>query len=76
MPARPSPAGLAADDEAEPTTLVVFELDEVDDGTLLTVVESGFDGIPLSRRADMYRGHEEGWTQQMEAIKRYIEGAA
>ena len=28
----------------EPTTLVVFELADAADGTLLTVVESGFDG--------------------------------
>lgn len=65
-----------ADYAAEPTTLVVFELDEVEDGTLLTVVESGFDGIPLSRRAEAYRGNDEGWTQQMEAIERYVAGAA
>ena len=30
-------------DSAEPTTLVVFELDEVEDGIMLTVTESGFD---------------------------------
>src|SRR5262245_23048192 len=54
-----------ADYSAEPTTLVVFELQEVEDGTLLTVVESGFDGIPLARRAEAYRGNEQGWTHQM-----------
>src|SRR5262245_26257226 len=31
----------------EPRTLVVFELDEVGEGTRLTVVESGFDQVPL-----------------------------
>ena len=36
-----------ADYSAEPTTLVVFELEEVPGGTLLTVVESGFDQVPL-----------------------------
>jgi len=35
----------------EPTTLIVFELAEVPGGTLLTVSESGFDAIPLKRRA-------------------------
>ncbi len=43
------------DYSAEPTTLVVFELQEVADGTLLTVVESGFEGIPLTRRPEAYR---------------------
>src|SRR5690349_8745514 len=34
------------DYSTEPTTLVEFRLEEVADGTLLTVVESGFDRIP------------------------------
>jgi len=71
---RSHPAEPGAD--SEPTTVVVFELDEVEDGTLLTVVESGFDGIPLSRRAEMCRAHEDGWTHQLEAIRRFVEGAA
>ncbi len=61
---------------AEPATLVVFELHEVEDGTLLTVVESGFDEIPLARRAEAYRGNDEGWAGQMQAIERYVTGAA
>jgi uncharacterized protein YndB with AHSA1/START domain len=60
------------DYSVEPTTLVVFELEEVAGGTRLTVVESGFDGIPLARRLDAYRGNEGGWTKQMEAIERYV----
>jgi uncharacterized protein YndB with AHSA1/START domain len=65
-----------ADYTAEPTTLVAFELADVEDGTLLTVVESGFDAIPLARRAEAYRGNEQGWGSQMEAIDRYVAGAA
>lgn len=61
---------------SEPTTLVSFELADVPEGTLLTVVETGFDGIPLSRRATAYRGNDEGWTQQMVAIERYLSGSA
>jgi len=61
-----------ADYSAEPTTLVVFELKEVEDGTLLTVVESGFEGIPLARRAAAYRGNEQGWAGQMKAIESYV----
>lgn len=57
----------------EPTTLVTFTLDEVADGTLLTVVESGFDHIAPERRAAAYRGNDDGWTGQMEAIERYLE---
>jgi len=60
------------DYSAEPTTLVVFELKEVADGTLLTVVESGFEGIPLARRPEAYRGNEQGWAGQMKAIEKYV----
>jgi uncharacterized protein YndB with AHSA1/START domain len=57
----------------EPTTLVVFELSDADSGTLLTVVESGFDAIPLERRAQAFRGNEDGWTQQMVQIASYVD---
>src|ERR1700730_8428704 len=44
----------------EPTTLVEFRLDEADGGTVLTIVESGFDRIPLARRAEAFRMNEQG----------------
>jgi uncharacterized protein YndB with AHSA1/START domain len=59
------------DYSVEPTTLVVFELEATAEGTLLTVVESGFDGIPLARRLEAYRGNDQGWDIQMKAIERY-----
>jgi uncharacterized protein YndB with AHSA1/START domain len=68
----PHPIDPKKDYSAEPTTLVVFELQDAPGGTLLTVVESGFDGIPLSRRLEAYRGNEDGWTMQMKAIERYV----
>ncbi|HSF15757.1 MAG TPA: SRPBCC family protein [Vicinamibacteria bacterium] len=59
----------------EPTTLVVFELEEVPGGTMLTVVETGFDKIPLARRAKAFRDNEEGWAAQMKAIERHLGGS-
>jgi uncharacterized protein YndB with AHSA1/START domain len=56
----------------EPTTLVVFELQDVPEGTLLTVVETGFDRIPLPRRAKALGDNEEGWTWQMKAIEEHL----
>ena len=56
----------------EPTTLVVFELEDTAGGTQLTVVESGFDHVPLARRAQAFRGNGEGWTYQMQAIEGYV----
>jgi uncharacterized protein YndB with AHSA1/START domain len=48
----------------EPTTLVEFKLEEAADGTMLTVTESGFDRIPLERRAKAFAANEGGWTAQ------------
>jgi uncharacterized protein YndB with AHSA1/START domain len=69
------PGGDADIDPSEPTTLVVFELEEVPEGTQLTVTETGFDRIPPSRRGKAYRENEEGWTGQMEAIRKYLASA-
>ena len=60
------------DYSAEPTTLVVFELQAVPGGTLLKVTESGFDGIPAARRSQAYRGNEEGWAMQVKQIATHL----
>jgi hypothetical protein len=56
----------------EPTTLVVFALEEVPGGVLLTVTESGFDQIPLARRAQTFASNEQGWAIQMTLIEAYL----
>lgn len=58
-----------------PTTLVTFELDEVPGGTRLTIVESGFDRIPLARRAQAFAENEGGWEAQLSLIARYLDAA-
>ena len=70
------PGGNPDIDPAEPTTLVVFELEEVPEGTRLTVTESGFDRIPPSRRAKAYRGNDEGWAGQFDNLRKYLAAAA
>jgi uncharacterized protein YndB with AHSA1/START domain len=62
----------AVDYSAEPTTLIVFALEEVPGGVNLTVTESGFDKIPLERRAKVFAGNEQGWTMQMKLIEAYL----
>ena len=66
----------AVDYSKEPTTLIVFTLDDAKDGTLLTVTESGFDRIPLARRAQAFTSNEGGWTMQMTLIEKYLSHAA
>ena len=56
----------------EATTLVEFHLAEVADGTQLTVVESGFDRIPLARRALAFRMNDQGWTEELTNLARYV----
>jgi uncharacterized protein YndB with AHSA1/START domain len=65
----------AVDYSSEPTTLVEFRLEEAEGGTLLTIVESGFDRIPLARRAEAFRMNDQGWTEQTKNIERYVSNA-
>jgi uncharacterized protein YndB with AHSA1/START domain len=60
------------DYSAEPTTLVEFLLDEAGGKTTLTVVESGFDRLPASRRAEAFRMNDGGWTSQLRNIERHV----
>jgi len=58
--------------DAEPTTLVAFELDEVAGGVMLTITESGFDRIPEARRARAFNANERGWSKQLELIEGWL----
>ena len=62
------------DYSGEPTTLVEFKLAETADGTLLTVVESGFDQLPPGRREEAFRMNSQGWAIQMENIQNHVAG--
>ncbi len=62
-----------ADPKNEPTTLVEFRLEEIPEGTLLTIVESGFDRVPAHRRERAFRMNEGGWAAQAENVKRHVE---
>jgi uncharacterized protein YndB with AHSA1/START domain len=60
------------DYSAEPTTLVEFVLEEVAEGIRLTVTESGFDGIPLARRAKAFEANEGGWSVMVKVFEEYL----
>jgi uncharacterized protein YndB with AHSA1/START domain len=64
------------DYSAEPMTLVEFTLEDVSEGTRLTMVESGFDRIPLDRRSAAFRSNSSGWEGQMKNIERYVRANA
>lgn len=62
----------AIDYSQEPTTLVEFTLQEVGEGTLLNIVESGFDKVPLARRLEAFQMNSGGWDSQIKNIEAYV----
>ena len=60
------------DYSAEPTTLIVFTLEEVANGVMLTVTESGFDRIPLARRTKAFTANEQGWGMVVKLSEEYL----
>jgi uncharacterized protein YndB with AHSA1/START domain len=63
----------AVDYTKEEPTLVTFTLkDAPGNGTLLTVVESGFDKVPAHRRREAFQMNSRGWEAQMDNIVRHV----
>ena len=60
------------DYSAEPTTLVSFALEDAAGGTRLTIVESGFDAIPASRRAAAFSMNSAGWDGQAKNLQKFL----
>ncbi|HEX8031587.1 MAG TPA: SRPBCC family protein [Vicinamibacterales bacterium] len=60
------------DYSGEPMTLIEFALTPVDDGVHLIVTESGFDRIPLDRRATAFTMNEGGWSMMIKVIEKYV----
>ncbi|MFC5754143.1 SRPBCC family protein [Actinomadura rugatobispora] len=67
------PGKEATDDNS---TLVEFTLRPDGDGTLLRIVESGFDALPISEeeRARSFQDHSGGWTDMAERVRDHTEG--
>ena len=51
---------------------MAFALEEVADGVMLTVTESGFNRIPLARRAKAFTANEGGWSVMVKVIEEYL----
>lgn len=61
------------DYSAEPMTLVELTLAETRSGTRLVIRESGFDRIPLDRRAKAFAANDGGWAAQLDLITKYLD---
>ncbi|MGZ5846809.1 MAG: SRPBCC family protein [Ramlibacter sp.] len=70
----PYPIDPKVDYSGEEPTLVVFTLEDAAGGTLLRVVESGFDKVPPERRFEAFRMNSRGWDGQMQNIQRHVQG--
>lgn len=62
----------AIDYSKEERTLVTFELTEMNGGTMLSAVESGFDKVPPARRLEAFRMNSGGWEAQLDNIRRHV----
>ena len=63
---------LGVDYSKEPTTLIEFTLEEVSEGVMLSVTESGFDQIPLERRVKAFTANEQGWGMVIRLVEKYL----
>ena len=48
-------------------------LDDVDGGTRLTVVESGFEALPAARRVPSFTANSEGWALVVGLVEKYVQ---
>jgi uncharacterized protein YndB with AHSA1/START domain len=60
------------DYSGEPQTLIEFTLEKTATGTLLRVVESGFDKLPDKRRIEAFRMNDGDWGEQLGSIARHV----
>lgn len=64
----------SVDPATEPMTLVELRLEEQRGGTLVSIVESGFDKVPAHRRERAFRMNDAGWAAQAENLERHVQG--
>ena len=67
----PAPNDTVSTDRIEKR--VVFRAPRTRVWRALTIVESGFDRIPLARRAEAFRMNDNGWTGQIKQLAKYVE---
>jgi len=65
------------DYSSEPRTLVTFTLEDAPaGGTVLRVLESGFNALPSARRGPSFTGNSKGWQGQLQKrLPKYLASA-
>lgn len=55
-------------------TYVEFTLEPTGDGTVLTVIETGFAQLALETRRQTYDAHSQGWTRELNELVEHLNG--
>lgn len=66
------PGEPGVDYSSEPATLVTFKLEEIENAVRLTVTETGFDKIPLARRAKAFAQNDQGWRVVVQLLEKHL----
>ncbi len=66
----PGAAGIVGDVLAVPNTLVEFHIEEVEDGTKVTVKESGFASLPSAVAQESFNQNSGGWEHMMNRLEK------
>ena len=64
----PGSAGIIGDVLAVPNTLVEFHIEELEDGTKVTVKESGFASLPAEVAEECFNQNSGGWEYMMNRL--------
>jgi uncharacterized protein YndB with AHSA1/START domain len=65
-------ATYSGDYSRDPKTLVEFKLEKTNHGTLLRIIESGFDQLPADLRLEAFRRNQGGWAEQVKNLENYV----
>jgi uncharacterized protein YndB with AHSA1/START domain len=69
----PGAVDAAVDYSQEARTTVTFTLEAEGRGTRLSMAETGFDEITLTRRAAVYRDNNQGWDEVLGQLQTHVE---
>lgn len=72
----PGGEGVGTDTADAEMTRVDFDLEDTADGVRLTITESGFERVPLARRAQAITDNTGGWEAQAGLIAKYLQQQA
>ena len=61
-----------SDQPSDAPTMVEFTVAARGTGSVVTVVETGFERLPLDKRLEAYRDNDEGWGIQLGNLAAYV----